>query len=327
MRTGLFCTYENPRADFRAAYADQTQLVRRVETLGFDEAWIAEHHFNPDASSASCLSILAHLAARTSCLRLGSAAVLLPLRNPLLVAEDVATLDILSEGRFNFGVASGGPFPIQNKHFGVGKDESRDKTLEALTLIDKLLYEESVSFEGRFFKTDGVSLAPKPVQTPIPTFVATSTVDTVQLAAAKDYGIMGAPPFPLEIVSRNIDLYRKFSPARDPRLILIRFYHVASTHEQAVAEATVWLRPFIERMKMTTAAVRPDWTPWFMLDRLIDDSLIGTVATIRAKVARIEDELHPHSLILKPMSPEFSKRESDLELFAREIRPAFAAAA
>jgi alkanesulfonate monooxygenase SsuD/methylene tetrahydromethanopterin reductase-like flavin-dependent oxidoreductase (luciferase family) len=327
MRTGLFCTYENPQRDFRSAYADQTRLVQRVESLGFEEAWIAEHHFNPDASSPSCLSILAHLAALTSRIRLGSAAVLLPLRNPLLVAEDVATIDIFSEGRFNFGAATGGPFPIQNKHFGVNKDDSRDKTLEALALIERLLTEDSVTFEGRFFKADQVSLVPQPIQTPIPTFVATSTAETVQLAAVKGYGIMGAPPFPLETMRENVRLYRALRPEQDPRLILLRFYHVAPTHEQAVAEAAAWLQPLIERMKTTTATVRPDWSPWFMIDRMIEDSLIGTVAGIQEKISRIDDELHPHSLVLKPMSPSFAKREADLELFAAEIRPAFALAA
>lgn len=116
MRTGLFCTYENPHHDYRSAYAEQTKLVQLVETLGFDEAWVAEHHFNPNASSPSCLAVLAYLAAKTTRLRLGSAAVLLPFRNPIQVAEDVATVDILSEGRFDFGIAKGGPFPIQNKH-------------------------------------------------------------------------------------------------------------------------------------------------------------------------------------------------------------------
>jgi hypothetical protein len=53
MRLGLFCTYENPQNDYSSAYAEQTELVTLVESLGFDEAWIAEHHFNPNASSSA----------------------------------------------------------------------------------------------------------------------------------------------------------------------------------------------------------------------------------------------------------------------------------
>ena len=109
MRIGLFCTFENPQRDYRSAYAEQTGLVQLVEKLGFDDAWVAEHHFNPDAASASCLAILAYLAARTTRIRLGSAASLLPFHNPIEIAEDAATIDILSGGRFNFGVAKASP--------------------------------------------------------------------------------------------------------------------------------------------------------------------------------------------------------------------------
>lgn len=319
MRTGLFCTYENPQRDYRSAYAEQTKLVQLVEALGFDEAWVAEHHFNPDASSPSCLAILAHLAARTTRIRLGSAAVLLPFRNPIQVAEDAATVDILSDGRFDFGIAKGGPFPIQNKHFGVSKDDSRAKALEALSLIQKLLTEDGVRFDGQFFKADDVTLTPKPVQTPIPTFIATSTADAVKLAAERGYGVMAGPPFPLESVRETLRLYLETAPQGDPKLVLIRFYHLGSTHAQAVEEATALLRPFVERMQAATAGLQPDWTPWMKLDRMIEDSLIGTAAEVREKALRIEAELSPRSLILKPIAPSVAKRRADLEAFGETI--------
>ncbi|HUI20435.1 MAG TPA: LLM class flavin-dependent oxidoreductase [Methylocella sp.] len=321
MRTGLFCTYENPQCDYASAYAEQTELVELIEALGFDEAWVAEHHFNPNAASPSCLSVLSYLAARTSRIRLGSAAVLLPFRNPIHVAEDVATLDILSQGRFNFGVAKGGPFPIQNKHFHANPDENRAKTIEALSLIEQLLTKDSVQFEGKFFKADGVSLTPKPLQTPVPTFVATSSADTVTLAAAQGYGIMGGPPFPFESLRQNLRLYRESAPHGEPRLVLIRFFHIAPTREQALTEAEGFLQPFIERMQASTPSLQPEWTPWFKLDRLIEDSLIGTVSEVGDKISKLREDLAPSSLILKPISPSFTKRRADLELFAAKIRP------
>ncbi len=145
MRLGLFCTYENPRQDYASAYAEQTTLVQRVEDLGFEEAWIAEHHFNPQAASPSCLAILAYLAGRTTRIRLGTAAVLLPLHHPVSVAEDAATVDVLSGGRLELGVARGGPFPLHEMHFGVAQAESRGRMLEALDLVAALLADESVT--------------------------------------------------------------------------------------------------------------------------------------------------------------------------------------
>ena len=122
MRIGVFCTYENPVRDYKACFDAQTRLVRRAEEVGFEEAWVAEHHFDDDAVSPSILTLLSYLAGVTSRVRLGSAAVLLAFRNPIQVAEDVATIDVLSNGRFDFGVAKGGPFPAQNKHFHAAKE-------------------------------------------------------------------------------------------------------------------------------------------------------------------------------------------------------------
>ncbi len=180
-----------------------------MEALGYDEVWIAEHHFNATATSPSPFAILAHLAARTSRLRLGSAAVLLPFRDPVLVVEDVATVDILSGGRFDLGVARGGPFPEQNKHFGVGPDEARARTSEAPTLVQRLLTEDEVSFDGTFYKADGVALTPKPLQRPVPTFYATSTTDSIGLAARHGYGLMTAAPAPLARACGSVRLYRE----------------------------------------------------------------------------------------------------------------------
>jgi alkanesulfonate monooxygenase SsuD/methylene tetrahydromethanopterin reductase-like flavin-dependent oxidoreductase (luciferase family) len=326
MRTGLFCTYENPQKNYRSAYAEQTELVEFVESLGFDEAWVAEHHFNAAASSSSPLPILAHLATRTSRIRLGSAAVLLPFHDPINVAEAVATIDILSDGRFDFGIAKGGPFPVQNKHFHVRSEEARARTWEALTLIQRLLHEDrEVSFEGAFFKADGVELIPKPLQRPVPTFFATSTADTVRLAAEHGYGLMAAPPFPLARVRQSVQLYRDTVPETDPRLVLIRFLHLAPTREQAIAEAKDFLQPFIERMLINTARMQPDWTPWMVLEPMIEDSLIGTEADICAKIDQIRQEINPRSLILKPLSPQFHKRKLDLRTFGENIRAVVAA--
>lgn len=73
MRYGIFCTCENPQNDFEAAFADQTRLVEQAEVQGFACAFLAEHHFNPEAASPSCLSLWSDLAGKTSRIRLGSA--------------------------------------------------------------------------------------------------------------------------------------------------------------------------------------------------------------------------------------------------------------
>jgi len=82
MRIGVFCTYENHERDFARCFDMQTRYVQHAEALGIDEAWVAEHHFDPDAVSPSILMLLAYLAGVTSRIRLGSAAVLIAFRIP-----------------------------------------------------------------------------------------------------------------------------------------------------------------------------------------------------------------------------------------------------
>jgi alkanesulfonate monooxygenase SsuD/methylene tetrahydromethanopterin reductase-like flavin-dependent oxidoreductase (luciferase family) len=326
MRLGLFCTYENPCCDQRKAFADQTHLIEHSEALGFDEAWVAEHHFNPDAISPACLNILAYLAAKTRHIRLGSAAVLLPYHQPLKIAEEVATLDLLSDGRFDFGVGKGGPFPLQNKHFGIDPEDSRGKMVEALNLITRLLYEDNVHFDGRYYRADGVTLTPKPLQRPIPTYVATSTRETVHFAAHHGYGIMAGPPFPLAQIRESLKTYRDLAGAANPNLVLIRFYHVAPTMVQALDEARGLLQNFAERMQVKVAKLQPAWATWFDVDRLIADSLIGTPDMIAAKALQIGRDLAPRSLILKQIGLDTAKRAQDLSFFVNKIRPDLLAA-
>jgi len=319
MRFGLFCTYENSHADYATAYREQVELIELSERLGFDEAWVTEHHFNPSSPSASPVALLAHLAARTRRLRLGSAAVLLPFHHPFRVAEDVATLDLLSGGRFDFGVAKGGPFPSQNKHFLVDSESSRRRSVEALRLIQRLLREDEVHFEGEFYRAEGVSIAPKPLQSPVPIYIATSTPELVRVAAEAGHGLMNGPPFPLETIRRIVNGYREAAGGLAPRLVLTRFFHIGSTHEQAVEEARHLLGSFVERMAKSTAAMQPEWTPWFELERVVADSLIGTVEEIAERVVEFEIELGATSLLLKPLSTDGAKRCADLRAFAQRF--------
>lgn len=327
MRIGLFCTFENPQRDFAAAYADQIRLAQLIEALGFDDIYVAEHHFNSEAASPSSLMVLAHFAACTRRIRLGSAAVLLPYRDPLVVAEEVAMLDVLSGGRFDFGIGKGGPFPLQNKHFALRKEDARPKTIEALDLIARLLSEEVVSFDGTYFKADELRLTPRPIQTPVPTFIATSTDDMAELAARKSYGLMAGPPFPLKAIAQNLAAFARISPSLDPNLVLLRFFHLAPSRAEAVNEARQWLTPFAERMRKATADLQPEWANWFDVERLIAESLIGAPDDIAEQIGALRRDLAPTRLVLKPLCPAFDRRIAQLKLFAEEIRPAFMRAA
>ncbi len=126
------------------------------------------------------------------------------------------------------------PIEQSSRRAGV---RARPRTQEALDLVTRLLRDDPVRFQGRFYSADNVSLVPKPLQRPIPTYVATSTPQTIRWAAQRGYGIMAGPPFPLHHIAAMTRHYRETEGARDPGLVLIRFYHVAKTRAVAIAEA------------------------------------------------------------------------------------------
>jgi alkanesulfonate monooxygenase SsuD/methylene tetrahydromethanopterin reductase-like flavin-dependent oxidoreductase (luciferase family) len=331
MKTGIFCNYENHHQDARRAIASQVTLVQLAESLGFEEAWVTEHHFNDFNLSPSILVLLAHLAGVTSTIRLGSAAVLLAFHNPITVAEDIATLDNLCNGRLAFGIAKGGPFPEQNKHFATPMSESRAKTLEAMALINKLLYETDVSFHGQYYQCAGVTIYPKPMQQQIPVYVASGDSDGVGFAAEHSFGLMGGPPFSLDRLKTTVATYRALNSSGSENLMLARFFFVARTYDEAVSEALPFIHKFSVKMKASSAKIQntengQNLKPFnqknicYDEDYLIENSIIGDVATCRDKIKKFQDELNLETIALKPASFELPKNLESLTRYNQEVR-------
>jgi alkanesulfonate monooxygenase SsuD/methylene tetrahydromethanopterin reductase-like flavin-dependent oxidoreductase (luciferase family) len=331
MKTGLFCTYENHHQQARQAMSEQVALIQHAEELGFESAWVTEHHFDEFQVSPSILPLLAYLAGVTHTIQLGSAAVLLAFHNPIQVAEDIATIDNLCNGRFAFGIAKGGPFPDQNKHFATSISESRAKMLEAMALIQKLLYEAEVSFQGQFYECDRVTVYPKPIQQTIPTYVASGDEDAIAFAAAHSFGLMGGAPFSLPKLKTTLAKYRQFNPSGSENLMLTRFFFVARTDEEALDEARPFIDKFCTRMRAFVTRIQSSGNtqnftqlsqqaPPFDPDRLIANSIIGSVQTCRDKVKQFQDELALSTLALKPVAFNLLKNQESLTRYNNEVR-------
>ncbi len=330
MKTGLFCNYDNHYQDAPRAISEQVTLVKQAETLGFEEAWVSEHHFSESNLSPAMLLLMAHLAGLTSTIQLGTAAVLLPFHNPIRVAEDIATLDNLCNGRLLFGVAKGGPFPDQNKHFATPMAESRAKMLEAIALIQKLLYETDVSFNGQYYQCDRLTIYPKPRQTSIPVYVATGDAGGIEFAAKNNFGLMGGPPFSLERLRDTVTKYRALNPSGADKLVLARFFFVARTYDEALSQALPFIRKFSLKMKANTAQVMQksphQQKPFdrtnicFDEEYLIENSIIGDVVTCRDKIKKFQDELNIGTLALKPSSLDVQKNLDSLTRYNQAVR-------
>jgi alkanesulfonate monooxygenase SsuD/methylene tetrahydromethanopterin reductase-like flavin-dependent oxidoreductase (luciferase family) len=332
MKIGLFCNYENHHKNPRRAIFEQVALVRQAESLNFAEAWVSEHHFSEVNLSSSMLVLMAHLAGVTSTIKLGTAAVLLPFHNPIRVAEDIATLDNLCSGRLLFGVAKGGPFPQQNQHFEISMGESRARMLEAVALIQKLLYENEVSFQGQYYHCDRLTVHPKPLQQQIPVYIASGDDTSIEFAAKNSFSLMGGPPFALERLKKTVSQYRDINPSGADNFVLARFFFVGKTNEAAIKEAMPFIRQFSQKMKANSALVMQNSSTnnghkafdrtniCFDEDYLIENSIIGDVITCRDKIKKFQDELNLGTLALKPTSFDMQKNIESLQCYNQEVR-------
>jgi len=174
-------------------YRDTVEQAARGEALGFESVWPVEQHFNQTQSALPCPALLlAAIAERTRTMRLGTGIVQLPLGHPLRIAEEIATLDVLSGGRVEFGVGRGSN-PQHFAGFGVPLAESRDRMVEALDYIHQAWTQERFSFQGRFFQADDICLVPKPLQQPHPQiWIAANGPDSFEFAGRAGYPILVA---------------------------------------------------------------------------------------------------------------------------------------
>ena len=170
-------------------YRDHLEEAVLAEELGFDCVWVSEHHFSPECWNPSPFTFLAAVAARTERLRLGTYVLLLPLHNPVRVAEDVAVLDLLSRGRVDLGVGVGSS-PAEFDTFGIPLGERLGRTFEALRIIERCFSGEKFSHAGKYYTFPDVHLTTRPVQRPgPPILVAAMGEQSVAWTARRGYGM------------------------------------------------------------------------------------------------------------------------------------------
>jgi alkanesulfonate monooxygenase SsuD/methylene tetrahydromethanopterin reductase-like flavin-dependent oxidoreductase (luciferase family) len=221
-------------------YRDHLEEAVLAEELGFDNVWASEHHFSPDQWNPSPFTFLAAVAARTSRIRLGTYVLLLPLRNPVQVAEDVAVLDNISNGRVDLAVGVGsaaGEF----RTLGIPVNERLGRTFEALTIIERCFAGEEFSHAGKYFEFPNLRMTTTPVQQPgPPIWVASMGPQSTRWTARRGYHMAaGAGPGH----ARYEELLREFGhdPAtRQVASVPIRL-HLAASREQAWDEAEAGL--------------------------------------------------------------------------------------
>ncbi len=185
MKLGIYLNAQHPAGDDPARrFAETLEQARLVRALGFDSIWGGEHHVTPGFHYFPLLPLLQRLAAEADGLWLGTNLVLLPLHNPVELAEVGAFLDVITGGRFMLGVGLGyraEEFAV----FGVPMRERVSRLTEGVEIIRRLWTEDRVTHRGRHWQLDDVSIRPRPLQRPRPPILVGSQVPAGIARAAR----------------------------------------------------------------------------------------------------------------------------------------------
>jgi alkanesulfonate monooxygenase SsuD/methylene tetrahydromethanopterin reductase-like flavin-dependent oxidoreductase (luciferase family) len=235
--------------------SETTEQVQYAEELGFHSAWLAEHHFTRYSIGSSSLIMATHLAARTKKIRVGTAVLVSPLHNPLRLAEDTATLDLISGGRLDVGFGRG-TSGYEYHGYNVDPEESQDRFQESIKIIQGLWTTPDFTFEGKHFQVSHANLVPLPVQQPHPPIyiAATRTPTTLDFAVSTGHALCIAvvqdTADALDLCQRFVDLSKEagFNVPK-ARIPFFRYFYVAESEEQAVKDTKGKLNWVIDIMQ------------------------------------------------------------------------------
>lgn len=337
MKFGIFDHVDDsglPLADHLEA---RLQMAQAYDRLGFHAYHVAEHHGTPLGHAPSPGVYLAALAQRTTRLRFGPLVYLLPLYHPLRLIEEIALLDNLSGGRFEFGYGRG-ISPIEMGFYGVDMDEQRDRTEEALAVILKGLTHERLTHEGQFYTFDDVPMRQRSVQQPHPPlWYGTNSAGSVARCAQDRLNMVtllaGAPMQKMMADYRAEYAASGGDPAAMPLVGVGRHIVVADTDEEALALARPafarWRASFVhlwEQRGADNPFVRKFPQDW---DAMVATgaACAGSPATVREFVVR-EAKAGRFTYFVAQLAfgaMTVAEVTRSAELFAAEVMPALAA--
>jgi alkanesulfonate monooxygenase SsuD/methylene tetrahydromethanopterin reductase-like flavin-dependent oxidoreductase (luciferase family) len=333
MKFGLFVNSQQPRTDDPVARFRQcVQQTIVARDVGFDAIAAGHHYVSPPYIAIQNLPLLARLAADSGKMDLVLAVTLLAMLNPVQIAEEIASLDVMSEGRVVFGVGIGYR-EEEFQAFGLNVSDRVPRMLEGLNLIKRLWSEDNITHQGRFFNLRDATSTIRPVQKPFPPIWIAANAD----AAVKRTGRLGYPWFinphaALPTIGRQWGLYKEALaaaghgiPAARPMILEL---HVAPTREEAVATAG----PYLEGKYAAYAAWGQDKAlPGeesfrVSFDELAKDRFIlGSPSDVIEQLEHRIATLDANYFIFRASWPgmESWKLQKVLELMGKEVLPYF----
>lgn len=312
---------------YHEGYSAYIDAVLEAEALGYYSNFLVEHHFSGMGQVSASLSLLSYLAAQTKTIRLGTAVVVLPWHNPVLVAEQAATLDLLSNGRFDFGVGKGYRYN-EFDGFCIPIEESTERFEEAMEVIRKAWTTKGrFSHHGKRWHYDNIIIEPEPVQKPHPPFwLAAGRPESLRYAAQEGYNLFLDQFQTFEVMLERFHIYRE---------AVLETGREFTPHSVAVARGLLIAKTPAERDAAIAARMKsqevmnahgtsadksvkssmvsdPD-----LRKAATEGTLIGTPEEIIERLKSLEREGVDYVIL--------STRGNDaLRVFAEEVMPAFA---
>jgi alkanesulfonate monooxygenase SsuD/methylene tetrahydromethanopterin reductase-like flavin-dependent oxidoreductase (luciferase family) len=303
---GTFLLMQSPSMrPSQEIYSRAVDIAQAAETLGFRNVWLAEHHFSTYGYLSRPAQLATFLAAKTTTLRVGTAVIVVPLHHPLVVAEEIATLDQLAGGRVDIGLGRGYQH-YEFERLGLELDSARARWEESVDIILKALTGEPFSYQGKLFQIPETTIFPQPLQRPHPPIWVT--------AQSRLVSEVKPAPLPQVGVQRAVYVTDNAADAR-----------AAAEEARWNMRVTLSLRNHYERVERGRAVAvaapkEPDTDD--LLDRFL---VIGTPETVIRQIRRVQETVGithfncsfwfgdiEHPRIMKSMT-----------LFAREVLPAF----
>ena len=347
MRFGTFSYNQaRPWVAERQAFEELLAQIEFTERLGFNEAWFAEHHHSDYGMLASPNLIVAALARRTERLRFGNLVSVLPLYDPMRLAEECAMLDILTGGRLNVGLGRG--VPKDDMKHRLDRETAEARFEEGIEILLRAWTGETFSYSGKAWGYDQISCRPQPLQKPHPPIYYGATSPDSPAMVARNGWNLALSRQPLANCTKAISTYRA-ERAKHAELsgkgdaIMVRDIYVADTDEQAWREAVpelmrfwqlatdnVWRGDVLSADDLVKYTERYAYYPGGLTVKRLDEwgtSLIGSPATVITKARAMIETAKPDSLVgmFQFGGLKHEQVMHSLELFGNKVIPALGA--
>jgi len=330
MRFGLFGSAQarrgGPDVDSGVGFREFVDYNVEAESLGFVSTFLVEHHFTGFGQISATLSLLTFIAARTKTLRLGTAVIVLPWHNPVLLAEQTATLDLLSQGRLDFGIGMGYRYK-EFAGFAMPMEEAEERFDESLAVLLKAWTADAPwSYRGKYWRFDEVVVEPPTAQKPHPPlWMGAGSPASIKKVAALGYNLLLDQYSTVEEIVERIAIFKaeveRLGRVFDPMSVgVTRSINVLATPAelQKAYENRIAAKRRIDRL-----TVRPDNRNAGRVssdETICASALYGTPEAIARKLETLRAGGVAYILVNCPGAA------AGLRRFAREIRPAFAEA-